>query len=184
MILNRTNRRINERVVQRLDIHAGDRVLDVGFGGGEGLSCVLERSIDLAAGIEISAPMLRQGRRRFRREIDAGIVELTRGDVTAVPFDDRTFDRVFSVNTIYFWPDRAAGVREILRVLKPGGRLILGTEPIEAMKRRGFTRHGFTLFSEAHLERLLSEAGVVQISVDRVEGWVLAQGHKSLVTPT
>ncbi len=179
VILNRANRRINERVVERLDVHPGLRVLDIGFGGGEGLSCVLKRSVNLAAGIEISAPMLRQGRSRFRREIDAGIVELARGDVGAIPYDDHTFDRVFSVNTIYFWPDPAAGVQEILRVLKPGGRMMLGTESAEAMKRRSFIRHGFALFSEAHLERLLRDAGVVEISVDCVEGWVLTQGQES-----
>lgn len=92
--LIRANRRINHRVVERLDVHPGHRVLDIGFGGGIGLGRVMEQNVGFAAGIEISEPMLRQGRRRFRREIEAGTVELACADVAAIPFDDRSFDRV------------------------------------------------------------------------------------------
>lgn len=178
VILNRANRRINRRVVERLDVHPGQRVLEIGFGGGLGLDRLLDQGVGFAAGVEISEPMLRHGRRRFRSEIAAGTVELTRGDVSAIPYPDRSFDRVYSVNTIYFWPDPAVGLREIVRVLKPSGRLVLGTGAVEAMKQRSYTRHRFTLFSEAALEQLLHDAGLVEISAERLQDAVLTHGHK------
>ena len=48
------------------------------------------------------------------------------GNVVKLPFAARTFDKVFTINTIYYWPDLPAGLREITRVLKPGGRLMVG----------------------------------------------------------
>lgn len=178
-ILNRGNRRLNRRAVERLGVRSQDAILDVGFGGGVGLRQALACGAAFAAGIEISEPMLHQGLRRFRREISSGRVELKRGEVSAIPYEDERFDCVFSANTIYFWPDPAAGLTEILRVLKPGGRLVLGTATVEAMERRSFARHGFRFFTEAELEALLKGAGLAELAVDRVDDSVFSSGRKA-----
>src|SRR5258708_26110528 len=75
-ILNRANRRMNRRAIERLQLQPAAKVLDVGFGGGIGLHSALGAGATLAAGIEISEVMLSQGRRRFRDEIGNGRVEL------------------------------------------------------------------------------------------------------------
>jgi ubiquinone/menaquinone biosynthesis C-methylase UbiE len=49
--------------------------------------------------------------------------------VICVTFADASFDAVFSANSIFFWPDQSAGVREIRRVLKPGGHIVLILQP-------------------------------------------------------
>ncbi len=59
VILNRANRRINRRVVERLDVHPGQRVLEIGFGGGLGLDRLLDQGVGFAAGVEISEPTAR-----------------------------------------------------------------------------------------------------------------------------
>jgi arsenite methyltransferase len=176
-ILNRANRCLNRRVVERLGIRPDEGVLDVGFGGGVGLRHALAAGAGLAAGIEISAAMLSQGQRRFRGEVASGRVELRRGDVSGIPFDDARFDAAFSTNAIYFWPDPAAGIAEIRRVLKPGGRLVLGTAAIETMKRRPFTREGFRLFTDEELATLLRDTGFAEVSVERIDDSVFTSGR-------
>jgi ubiquinone/menaquinone biosynthesis C-methylase UbiE len=55
----------------------------------------------------------------------SGRAAILRSDVTDLPFRDMMFDRAFAVNTFQFWPDPARALREIARVLAPGGRLVI-----------------------------------------------------------
>jgi arsenite methyltransferase len=131
-------------------------------------------------GVEISETMLRRARRRFRPQIAGGHVDLRARDVTSLPFADASFDRVLSVNTIYFWSDAATGLGEVLRVLRPEGRLVLGTFPAERMRKRSYTQHGFCFVDDAQLEELLVDAGCSEVRVERRDGRVYSSGTKRL----
>jgi ubiquinone/menaquinone biosynthesis C-methylase UbiE len=50
---------------------------------------------------------------------------LARGDVAALPYADATFDRIFSIHTFYFWPDRTRIIADLIRLLRPGGRCVI-----------------------------------------------------------
>jgi protein-L-isoaspartate O-methyltransferase len=104
-ILNRANRPINERAVERLDLDPSDSVLEIGFGGGVATARILARTRDFVAGIEISDAVIEHARRRFRDEIERGRLEVKLGPVVGIPYEDARFDRVLTVRTIYFWPD-------------------------------------------------------------------------------
>jgi SAM-dependent methyltransferase len=175
--LRRANRSINAGAVERLGVAAEDRVLEIGFGGGEGLADILRRTDGPVAGIEISETMLRRARRRFRAEIRAGRLDLKLGDVSQTGYEDGAFDRVLSVNTIYFWPDQVAGLREIRRVLRPGGGLLLATEAKEDMEQSSLTRHGFRLLDDHELEALLREAGFAEVAIERDGICVFSSGR-------
>lgn len=176
--LNRANARINRRAVQLLAAEPDHHVLDIGFGGGVGLVALAER-VDrgLVAGIEVSEPMLERARSRFQAEIDGGRMDLRSGTAEAIPFPDATFDRVVSVHTIYFWPDPQAALVEVRRVLRPGGRLLLATWQKERMQRLPTARHGFRLFSEEELARLLERAGFARIAVQVEKQSVFSSGE-------
>ena len=177
-LLNRGNRTINSRAVERLDLTGTEAVLEIGFGGGSALAQIRERTDGFVAGIEISDSMLAQGRGRFRRELESERFELEQAGVSDIPYDDGRFDRVLTVQTIYFWPDPAAGLREIHRVSRPDGRLLLATATVEEMEKRSFTRHGFRKFRDADLEKLLSGAGFSDVVVERDGSRVFSTGVK------
>ena len=86
---------------------------------------------------------------------------IVEGNVTSMPFDDASFDKICTMHTIYFWPDPTAGLNKILRVLKPGGQLVIGIRPKDNMEKLPFVRYGFTLYSEPELRDLLTQAGFV-----------------------
>lgn len=168
--LNRLNARVNRTALDLLSLAPGHRLLDVGFGGGLLLREALHRLPQgFVAGIEISEPMLKLARRRFRGELVEGRLEVREGSASAIPYPDASFDRVTAVNTLHFWPDAPAGLREVLRVLRPGGRLGLVLRPKEYLDRIRFTSHGFTAYEDGPLRALLQAAGFADVRVEERE---------------
>jgi ubiquinone/menaquinone biosynthesis C-methylase UbiE len=160
--MNFGNNYLNKLAVQALDIQPNDHILEVGFGGGVALYKILKNIHGgFVAGIDYSPEMVKRGKRKFQKSIASGKMTLVEGNVTSMPFDDVSFDKVCTINTIYFWPDPTAGLKEILRVLKPGGRFVVGVGAKDSMEKRRITRYGFSLYSEQELKDLLTQAGLV-----------------------
>jgi arsenite methyltransferase len=163
-LLNLANARGNAAAVELLEVSSQHRALDVGFGGGVALRKLTTRAHSVA-GIDVSDAAVRAARRSFRREIEAGRLQVEEASVDAMPFDDADFDRVLTVHTIYFWPDPERGLQEILRVLKPGGRLVLATDtrgPPEAI-----AKHGFSSYTDEQQAELLRGAGFSAVRFER-----------------
>jgi len=119
---------ITENIEQRLVLDmmgelAGRRVLDAGCGDGALVCAMASRGADVT-GIDPDPAMLAAARSRAE---NAGLRATFLEDrVDRLPFADATFDVVTSVTVLCFVPDAAGAVREMARVLRPGGRLVLG----------------------------------------------------------
>ncbi len=104
-------------------------VLDVGCGGGGFLRRLSERyPFSILFGVDISDESLSVTAEVNSDLVDAGRLELYRASVDDLPFDDGSLDMVTAVETYFFWPDFAASVAEIARVLNPGGVFAIGSE--------------------------------------------------------
>ncbi|OIQ12849.1 class I SAM-dependent methyltransferase [Neomoorella thermoacetica] len=112
-----------EPIYAYLDPHAGEHILDVGCGTGN-FSLELARRGVKVTGIDISDPMLAKAR---KKAADAGLaIEFLHADAMNLPFGDNTFDKIVSVTALEFAPDLKAVLEESYRVLKPGGRMVIG----------------------------------------------------------
>src|SRR5262245_53818862 len=165
-LMNWHNARMNAFTAARLAPSSTDRVLEIGFGGGV-LTRSLVRSGAFVAGIDRSRVMVAQAKRRFRKAIAQGCAVFLEGDVEVLPFADATFDKVATVNTIYFWTSLDAGFREIHRVLTPGGRLIVGFLPKERMDRMGMPTDMFTTRAPDDVVAALVMAGFANPAIER-----------------
>ena len=120
-------RALNDEVLRHLGIAPGERILEIGFGHGRTLERAAKATPNARfAGIDHAEDIVAALSRRARRLVDEGRLELRACDSSALPWPDATFDGAFAVHTIYFWPDPARHLAEIHRVLRPGGRLLLG----------------------------------------------------------
>ena len=117
-------------VLAALDPGPEDRLLDIGCGGGMLLRDALATGAT-AAGIDHSPDMVRLARETNAEAVAAGRLEVVRADAANLPFPDASFTRVSMVIVFLFLPDPAAALREVHRVLRPGGRLALYTIPPE-----------------------------------------------------
>ena len=127
VIMARTNDDCGAWVIDLLMVTPNDRVLEVGFGPG----VVIQRLAKLGvaghvAGIDLSREMVEQARSRNAAAIQHGRVELRRGSVESLPFDDDSFDKALAINSMQVWPNAATGLREVRRVMKAGGGIALG----------------------------------------------------------
>ena len=153
IIMARTNADCGAWVTDLLKVTPNDRVLEVGFGPG----VVIQRLAKLAAaghvaGIDQSREMVEQARARNATAIRDGRVELRHGSVESLPFDDNSFDKALAINSMQYWPQAVAGLREVRRVMKAGGIIVLGFTPYSGQPNKGLaealTAAGFT---QAHV---------------------------------
>jgi ubiquinone/menaquinone biosynthesis C-methylase UbiE len=123
-VMARTNRVMNEWVIQVLAVQPQEQVLEIGFGPGIGIQLLSHKlTTGRVSGIDPSEEMVTQARARNLAAIQAGRVDLRRGSVEHLPYPDAIFDKAMTMNSLQVWPDPVGGLRESRRVLKDGGKL-------------------------------------------------------------
>lgn len=157
--LDRISRAMNRLALERLEVGRGDWVLEVGFGGGALLGSILLATSGEVFAADASPAMLARARRRFGREVHRGRLRLYHATAESLPLPDSAVDRAVSVNSLYFWPDPAAALTELARVVKAGGRLVLCFEPPEELRKWPGHRFGFRLLEVREVRTLMEQAG-------------------------
>jgi ubiquinone/menaquinone biosynthesis C-methylase UbiE len=168
-IMNCMNRKLYRAVINNLGICETDTVLEIGFGNGYLIRMLANRRLQKLYGIEISPDMLNIAARKNRKMIDREKIRLKLADVVDLPFGHSSFDRVYTVNTVYFWSDIGKGLSEIKRVLKPGGTFLNVIYLKEYLDRLPITRYGFTKFTVEQIIRATTESGLKTVSIVEIE---------------
>lgn len=157
----------NDHALRLLRLAPGDRVLEVGFGPGRALQLAADLvPHGFVAGVDPSVEMIRMASRRNRHHIAAGRVALTLSDGLPLPFADGAFDKVLAIHVLYFWPDPAGQLREIRRVLKPGGRLVLGFRVRGDDHAADFPPSVYRFYDLGEVESLLATCGFRAVAAD------------------
>jgi len=160
-IMARSSGLRNEWIISLLDVRPDDRILEVGFGPGVVIQSLATRATEgFIAGIDASPLMVQQASKRNAQAIRDGRVHLQLGSALALPCEDASFDTALSINSVQIWPDSLAGVKEIRRVLKAGGRIALALQPVWVREDGEVRKIG------AELVELLDKAGFQQTRLE------------------
>jgi ubiquinone/menaquinone biosynthesis C-methylase UbiE len=128
------NREPNSRSVAALDIGPEDTILELGCGPGMALNQMAGAATrGLVVGLDSSPDMLVLAARRNRATMRAGRTRLVLGRFDALPLHSESVDKVLAVNVAYFFRDNADELREVHRVLRPGGRVVVYATDRESM---------------------------------------------------
>jgi len=185
-LMNRRHSSVTDWGLSHVSIERQFTILDVGCGGGR----TIDKLATLASagkvyGIDISNQSVAVSRTTNAKWIETGRVDVRQAAVSKLPFPDATFDLVTAVETHYYWPEPAADMREILRVLKPGGRLGLIAETyrgrkLDALYQPAMKLLGATYLTVAEHSDLFATAGFSRVAIDaqRDTGWICAVGTK------
>ena len=145
----------------------GWTMLDIGCGGGATLKRLLKRSNDAHAyGIDISQESVAKARKENAALLDKQVF-VCQGSAEELPYEDRKFDLVTAVETVYFWPNLPDCLHEVCRVLKPGGQFVIMVEVIEGDSVWTKVVDGMTAYSPEQLKKLLDDAGFVDTEIHR-----------------
>lgn len=156
-----------------LDAGPGERVLEVGYGPGGLVRLLCRTPAERICGVDPSPEMRDLAARPHRAEIAAGRVDLRLGTADRTGFGDAEFGRVVAVNNVAIWPDLRAGLRELRRVTRPGGRVLIawhgGTRPSRIARSLALPADQATKVEEA-LGELFAE--VTRHELDTLTVWV------------
>ncbi|MCL2142916.1 MAG: class I SAM-dependent methyltransferase [Methanomassiliicoccaceae archaeon] len=155
-LMNRMNREMYAAVEEH--VPKGGTCLEIGFGNGVLLKHLLKSSEAVFYGVEISSGMMTAAAKRNNKAISEGRLTLSEGSADAIPFEQE-FDIVYTVNTIYFWPDLNAGLKEIFSNLRPGGIFLNVAYTKEWLDRSSYTEYGFRKYTPAELIAAAEENG-------------------------
>ncbi len=168
--------------IDAMQLKEDECILEIGPGGGSHVGDLMSRAENLNyTGIEISQLMVEEAAKLNADYIDAGSVRFELSNGEKIDFPDEKFDKVFSVNTIYFWRDPKSYAAEIFRVLKPGGKLSLGFAARDFMETLPFTSYKFNLYNVEEVQGLLKSAGFELDALEFKQEHITSNGGDSVL---
>jgi ubiquinone/menaquinone biosynthesis C-methylase UbiE len=147
------------KAIEALDLSKDDRVLEIGHGNASHLKIIMDSAENLHyTGADISELMNQEA-----QKINSGFIEIGKAsfylyDGKSFPFDGNAFDKIMSVNTLYFWEKPLEFLNEIYRVLKPSGLFVLCFGQKSTMQNFPFTKYGFELYDTQKLQSLIEKS--------------------------
>ena len=180
-LMNRSHRGVYPWGLNGLPLHDLAAALDIGCGGGEAVNYLAARMPEgSVSGIDHSPEMVMLARRVNRPYIEARRVTIDHGAVSSLPYGGNTFDLATAFETIQFWPNLDGDLREIRRVLKPDGTLLIVNRFPDLQGKDADWADRLQIRSAAEYRERLHTAGFIGISIDdrSKSGWIRASAKK------
>ena len=166
VLMNEGNIEMTKAAIKALNLKFGQTVLELGHGNADHLPLVLNEAEFLNYfGLDISETMKAEAERINKKWIDKRSAFFSLYDGSNIPFKNKTFDAIMTVNTIYFWENPVHLLKELIRVLKPGGRLSVAFGKKSFMQNLPFVKYDFQLYSDEDFKELALKTDFNEIEI-------------------
>lgn len=163
--MNESNLFMNQQTIAELDISAEDLVFEIGMGNGFFVQEILAKDTSVTyIGCDYSEEMIRQATNNNQRFIDEKRASFHLTSAHTLPAENNSADKLFTVNTLYFWENKTAVLSEFKRVLKKKGMLIIAIRPDTCIKQYPSSKYNFEYFSQSQVEVMLLQHGFSVLS--------------------
>ena len=181
--MNEGNLLINLNTIEELHLTAGDTVLEIGMGNGLFVKDILSKETTIKySGCDFSRAMVDEATVKNKEFVKTGHAQFHCASANRLPYEDETFNKVFTINTLYFWEDSKLILAEISRVLKPHGQIFISVRSKLTMQHYPFVKFGFQMYDKEELIELLAQNNFKLVStVEKEEPDQVIGGQKMKV---
>lgn len=172
-MMNETNISMTKESIKALHLKDSESVLELGHGNAGHLSYLLDFAENIQyTGLEISETMKSEAEKINSKYLSQANFQLYDGN--KIPFDNESFDKALTVNTIYFWENPVEFFNEIYRVLKKDGSFVLTFAKKDFMKNLPFTAD-FKLYNYEDVEELVAQTNFKRMIRSDKEEWITSK---------
>ena len=172
--------------LEHIDFQLNYNVLDVGCGGGKAVAEICEKiGNGKVYGVDYSELCVKKSKKLNKNNILCGKAAIMLASVSDLPFSDNSFDVVTAIETYYFWPDKIKNLKEIYRVLKKDGKILLVFEMLKTdddpMKWNKVEKTlSIKSVTEDEIKKALADAGYSNVKTYTKKGttWLCAAAQK------
>jgi len=155
-IFDKGNLELNSFVKETLTIKKSDHILEIGCGTGSLLKIIAnELENGIVEGIDFSKTMISIAKKKNKRNISKKKAIIRLGNFDELQFEKNSYDKIFSVNTIYFWKNPVMTISKAFFLLKANGMMVLGFHSKEEMEKMDLDENIFQLYSLQDVVHLL-----------------------------
>lgn len=180
-MMNATNIGMTLESIKTLLIEDNEAVLEIGHGNADHVKSIVNKAQNIHyTGIDISETMHYEAKRlneEFKNQAEFVLYEGKK-----LPFEDKTFDKIFTVNTVYFWEEPVDFLNEIHRVLKDNGTFVLTFGQRNFMEKLPFTQFDFTLYNTDEMEQTVSKSHFKRMKISEKEEEVKSKTGNETIT--
>lgn len=173
-MMNATNIGMISESIKALLIEDDEYILEIGHGNAGHLKSIFNKAKNIRyTGIDISETIHNEAKnlnKEFKEQANFVLYEGKK-----IPFDNKTFDKIFTVNTVYFWEEPVGFLNEIYRILKDNGTFVLTFGQRDFMKKLPFTKYNFTLYDNDEMEQLISKSHFKRMKISEKEEEVISK---------
>lgn len=167
--MNHLHKKQYQTILNNINIKKTSTILEIGFANGYLIKKILSKTPEKVYGIDISEDMVNNTKKKLKKDVENKKIELKVADVKDLPFENDLFDRIYTVNTMYFWDNPGKSFLEIKRTLKEGGIFLNCLHSKEALSNSKVTEYNFNKYSINEIEEMNNEAGLTIIDIIEIE---------------
>jgi len=168
--MNASNKKMILQTLAVLDAQADDHILEIGMGSGLFVKNILNQSSTIKyTGLDYSETMVAMAKQINQAFVKSKQARFVCDNINAISAVENQFNKIFTINTFYFWDDHAQVLQALKRVLKPEGVLIISVRPKHHLEKYPFTKHNFVKWSTSKITTFLQKNGFEEVEVTKIK---------------
>lgn len=181
-----SHKNVTDWALSHLNINGTENVLDIGCGGGDALKKMsLAITTGHLTGADYSEVSVELSKKNNIDDINSGKMEIIQASVENLPFDDNSFNIIYTIESFYFWNNPVECLKEVRRVLAPNGIFMIIADihgDAELSQEEIYNIKKYNLFNPtlAQFRELLEKSGFSDIKINTKDGekWVCTESKK------